>query len=95
MVSFIFSSLSLVKASAARPDDPFHRAIQDKVQIRYPQPLFLPALHIVQVLPRGHNIGLLWFWTCGELLAVSRAPRLTEHKICVICFRGTAQVRFF
>ena len=39
---------------------------------------------IAQVLRRGHNFGLLWFWTCRELLAVSKVPWLTilypDHK---------------
>ena len=39
--------------------------------------LILTALNIAQVLGRGHRIGLLLFWICGELLAMSRVPSLT------------------
>ena len=55
--------------------------------ISVPRPSVLAALDIAQVLGRGHKINLLWFWTCGELLAVSRVPCLTipypEHITCV------------
>ena len=52
--------------------------------ISVPRPLILTALNIAQVLGRGNSVGFLRFWTCGELLAVSRVPWLTilypEHN---------------
>ena len=58
--------------------------------ISVPRPLISTALDIAQVLGRGRELSLLWFRTCGELLAVSRVPWLTilypEHKTGVSKF---------